>query len=152
LRNLADGYRVSPYTRLDDTDIARITKEAESIGIPVNILKFNTGTITGYQEFENLIYVGGDILPDLNSSNIRDNMTERAVLAHEYYGHRAFRFTSIQAHTWKDEFRASLSAALNTPNLLSEERRSLIIDAYQRAEEAGAEVRKTKRINDLING
>jgi len=151
LRNLADGHRVSQYVRLDDADITRITKEAESIGIPVSMLKFNTGTMTGYQNLEDLIYVGGDILPDLASSDFRDLMTERAVLAHEYYGHQKFRITHLSPSDWKDEFRASLYAGLNAPGLLPEERRSLIMDAYRRAEEAGAIIRKNRRIKDLLD-
>ena len=43
----------------------------------------------GLSEYS-LIYIKGDVLPDLNSTHPRDLMSPKAVLAHEYYGHKYF--------------------------------------------------------------
>ena len=73
-------------------------------------------------------------------------MSSRAVIAHEYYGHRAYRGTKLRKGAWNDEFRASYMAAKNTPNLSDEDRRYLILDALERAKESGV----TIKYNDFI--
>jgi len=69
-------------------------------------------------------------------------MSERAVLAHEYYGHRPYReqYLSLWEQgkrqvVWSDEFRASYMAAINAPGLTDVERRDLMLDAIERARE-----------------
>ena len=73
-------------------------------------------------------------------------MSARAVIAHEYYGHRAYRGTKLLHGSWNDEFRASYMAAKNAPNLSAEDRRYLILDALERAKEAGISI----KTNDFI--
>ena len=75
-------------------------------------------------------------------------MSQRAVLAHEYYGHRANRGTILPKGSWNDEFRASYMAEKNCPNLSEEDRRYLILDALERAKENGISIKH----NDFIRG
>lgn len=53
-----------------------------------SVFKFNEGWQTGYSDTKGLIFVKGDVLPDMNSLHPRDLMSPIAVLAHEYYGHK----------------------------------------------------------------
>ena len=71
---------------------------------------------------------------------------------HEYYGHRRFRKTKLPYGDWRDEFRASYRAALDTPNLTDEERRSHMVDAYNRASEGGAALRYTDDYRRIVYG
>ena len=84
-----------------------------------------------------MISVRGDVLPDLAGSNVQDKMSSRSVLAHEYYGHLKSHPSEYEHGDWRDEFRASYHAALDAPDLTDEERGHLILDAYDRAKEAG---------------
>ena len=47
----------------------------------------------------------------------RDAMSSKCVLAHEYFGHYMHRKTKLKAHDWRDEFRASYSAARKAKGL-----------------------------------
>jgi hypothetical protein len=96
--------------------------------------------------------VRGDILPDLQSNNLRDNLSSKAVLAHEYYGHYKAYPSKFKIGDWRDEFNASYRAAIDTPNLSDEERRSLMLDAFDRAKEAGVNVKYNKMARRLIYG
>ncbi len=49
-----------------------------------------------------------------------------------------FRFN--RGHSWNDEFRASYMAAKNAPNLSVMDRLYLILDAIERAKEAGVSI------------
>ena len=131
----------------------RSTKDAESIGIPIEVLSFNTGNRTSCSEEKRIIHIRGDILPDMeNGTSARDRMSSRAVLAHEYYGHYLNMPSQFDIGDWRDEFRASYSAAINAPNLSDEERAMLIQDAYDRAEEAGIKVKKNKKAREILYG
>ena len=79
-------------------------------------------------------------------------MSERAVLAHEYYGHRTHRGTTLEKGSWNDEFRASYTAAKICPNLTDEDRRYLILDAIERAKEAGINIRYNDFIRRVLYG
>ncbi len=48
-----------------------------------SVFKFNEGWQTGYSDTKGLIFVKGDVLPDMNSLHPRDLMSPKAVLAHE---------------------------------------------------------------------
>lgn len=51
---------------------------------------------------------------------------------------------------WNDEFRASYNAALNAPNLSDMDRMYLMLDALERAKEAGVNITITDEIRNLI--
>lgn len=86
-RAMANGLRTSPIHILSDNEMTGILKDAETLKTPKGILKFNEESQTGFFDRDVVIHVRGDILPDLKSRNLRDNLSQRAVLAHEYYGH-----------------------------------------------------------------
>jgi hypothetical protein len=81
-------------------------------------------------------------------------MSSRAVLAHEYYGHRPYRnvINHLPIGSWNDEFRASYMAAKNTPGLTDEDRRYLVIDALERAKESGITIKNNGFIIHIIYG
>lgn len=151
-RRMANGLRTSPYHILSDEEIKSVKKAAKELNIPENILRFNQGNQTGFSDGKEIINIRGDILPDKSSNNLRDILSSKAVLAHEYYGHYKNHPSQFRVGDWRDEFRASYCAALNAPNLNDEERRMLMLDAYDRAREAGVSVRYNKKARRLIYG
>lgn len=151
-RNMANGMRKSPFLTLDDKQIEDIKKHAKALGIPDSVLSFNTGTQTGFVDGSRTIHVRGDILPDTDSNHNRDLLSQRAVLAHEYYGHYMNDPSQFRVGDWRDEFRASYMAAINAPNLSDEERRMLMLDAYDRAREAGVSVRYNEKARKIVYG
>lgn len=137
-RGLAMSLRKPKSYILTDEEIKSIRFDAKEIGIDESMLQFNKGYQTGFSDERVCINVRGDILPDPDGISARDRMSQRAVLAHEYYGHFLNHPSEYEIGDWRDEFRASYDAAVNTPNLSGIERRDLMIDAYDRAKEAGA--------------
>lgn len=151
-RSMSNKERMSKYHVLDDSEISSIERHADSIGVPSGVLRFNKGNRTGFDEFDGVVNIRGDIFPDMNSTENRDRLSERAVLAHEYYGHMRAHPSQFRIGDWRDEFRASYRAALDTPNLTDEERRMLMIDAYERAKEAGVTVSYNHEARRVIHG
>ena len=137
----AGGLRRSPLNILSETEIERLKNEIRIIKADESVFVFNKGQFTGYVSERDIIYVRGNVFPSNDGSvHPRDLMSERAVLAHEYYGHRAYRETKLRDGSWNDEFRASYMAAKNTPNLNDEDRQYLILDAVERSKEAGVTI------------
>lgn len=165
-RPLAYGGRRERSYILNAEDIMYIKSEAKAINIPNDVLKFNEGTQTGFFDARQVIHIRGDIFPDEMSSDNRDLLSVRAVLAHEYYGHRPNRqqyliedsVTSDEERSrltslmWADEFRASYMAAKNAPGLTDEDRQYLIMDAISRAQEAGVSIRYNDFMRRVLNG
>jgi hypothetical protein len=136
-RSMANSLRTSPQHILTEQEIQSLLDDARSINIPEDVLLFNEGRQTGFRDRDQKICVRGDVLPDAYGTSARDTMSQRAVLAHEYYGHYKAYPSEYVAGDWRDEYNASRNAALNTPNLTDEERRDLMVDAYDRQKEAG---------------
>lgn len=151
-RSMSNGLRTSPYHILTDEEINSVLEDAKALNIPASVLRFNEKNRTGFYDAENLIYIRGDILPDTQSTNLRDNLSQRAALAHEYYGHYLSHPSKFEMDDWRDEFQASYKAAVNAPNLTDMERRMLMLDAYDRAKEAGVRVIYNKKARELIYG
>jgi hypothetical protein len=148
----AGGLRRSPLHVLSEAEIEHIKREISIIGADESVFRFNEGRRTGYIDVKDVINITGDVLSDKNSTHPRDLMSERAVLAHEYYGHRANRGTFLLENSWNDEFRASYQAAKNTPNLSAEDRMYLIMDAIERAKEAGVSIRYNTFMRRCLHG
>jgi hypothetical protein len=148
----ANGLRRSPFIELTDENIASIKKEIRAIEADEKIFVFNEGLYTSYTDSIDQIDVMGDIFPDESSCHPRDIMSIRAVLAHEYYGHRANKGTPLPQGSWADEFRASYMAAKNAPNLTDDDTRHLILDALERAKEAGVNIRQNAFIRRVLYG
>ena len=151
-RPMSNGLRTSPFYILTKEEIESIKRDAKELDIPENILRFNQGNQTGFLDKNMKINVRGDILPDKSSNIVRDILSQKAVLAHEYYGHYKNHPSQFRIGDWRDEFRASYCAAINAPNLSGEERRLLMLDAYDRAREANVSVRYNKKARRLIYG
>lgn len=151
-RNMSNGGRTSRYHKLTEAEIDSVLKDAETLGIPKNLLRFNQGDQTSFNEKDGVISIRGDVLPDLQSHLLRDNLSQRAVLAHEYYGHYMSHPSKFRIGDWRDEFMASYKAAINAPNLTDKERRMLMLDAFDRAKEAGVTVKYNKKARELIYG
>lgn len=151
-RAMANGGRRSRYHTLTDDEIKSLREDIDAIKADPKAFAFNAGSMTGYYDEFDLINVKGDVLPDNNSLHPRDLMSSRAVLAHEYYGHRAYRGTKIKKCSWNDEFRASYMAAIKSPGLSDEDRRYLILDALERAKEGGVTIRYNKTIRRILYG
>ncbi len=137
-RGLAMSLRKPKSHILTDEEIQSVLRDAQDLGIDEKMLRFNKGAQTGFSDRRGCINIRGDILPDPNGITARDRMSTRAVLAHEYFGHYKNHPSEYEIGDWRDEFRASYDAAVHAPNLTPEERRDLMIDAYDRAKEAGA--------------
>jgi len=148
----AGGLRRSPFYVLNDDEIEFIKSEIQAIKADVEVFHFNEGLFTQYVDESDVILINGNIFPDVHSLHPRDIMSVRAVLAHEYYGHRAFRGTSAEPQSWNDEFRASYSAAKNAPNLSDEDRRYLVLDALERTKEAGIKIKSNSFIRSVLYG
>lgn len=151
-RNLAMGLRKPRTHILSENEIQEIKKDIIAINADVKIFRFNSGFQTSYVDEYDIINIRGDVLPDKKSNNPRDLMSSRAVIAHEYYGHRAYRGTKLPKGSWNDEFRASYMAAKNTPNLTDKDRQYLILDALERAKEKGISIKHNQFIRSMLYG
>lgn len=151
VRGFANGPRRSPFIALSSEEIEEIKNEAETIGIPTSVLRFNEGEKTGYSDYKNVIYVRGDVFPSEYAINPNSIISSRAALAHEYYGHY-LHHDEFPPGSWEDEYWASRYAALNAPNLSDEERRLLMIDAYERASSAGVVLKYDQEARRIVYG
>lgn len=151
-----NGQRTSRYRVLTPEEIESLQLDIEALGADPKLFRFNQGYQTGYSDGKGLIYVKGDVLPDLASTHPRDLMSQRAVLAHEYYGHKyygdMYGIKNPAPGAWNDEFRASYSAALNAPNLTDMDRMYLMMDALERAKEAGVNIKMTDTMRRILYG
>ena len=148
----AGGLRRSALNWLSESDIKYLKNEIRAINADETKFEFNTGYATGYRDDIDIIHVRSDVFPDKNSLHPRDLLSERAVLAHEYYGHRAYRNTILGRGAWNDEFRASYMAAKNAPNLTNKDRHTLVLDALERAKEAGIIIKYNDFIRRVLYG
>ena len=144
--------RTSPSHVLSNDEILDLKNDIKSIDADETVFKFNSGMRTGYDDVRDEIRVKGDVIPDSSSNHPRDRMSSRAVLAHEYYGHRANRGTKLPKGAWNDEFRASYMAAKNCPSLNEDDRRYLILDTLERAKESGVTIKNNDFIRKVLYG
>ena len=152
-REMANGMRKSPFIPLSDEDKAHLLEEIAAIEADPKHFVFRDGFGTGYSDDRDIVFVSSNVFPPSDGSNHpRDLMSERAVLAHEYYGHRANRGTNLAKGSWNDEFRASYTAAKQCPNLTDEDRAYLILDAIERAHEAGVSIRYNDFMRRVLYG
>jgi len=148
----ASGLRGNISKELTKEDIEHLKNEIIAIEADVSVFRFNEGKRTGFSDRNGTINVKGDVFPDNDSIHPRDRISERAVLAHEFYGHYNFAPSRFPIGDWKDEFRASYIAAIRTPNLSHDDRKNLILDAYERAKESGHYFDYSKKAREIIYG
>ena len=152
-RAMANGLRRSPHIKLSEEDKQHLLQEIIAIEADPNKFVFRDNVGSGYSDERDIVFVSSNIFPSSDgSTHPRDLMSERAALAHEYYGHREHRNTSVPKGAWNDEFRASYSAAKNCPNLSDEDRYYLVLDALERAKEVGVSIRYNDFIRSVLYG
>ncbi len=152
-RGMANGMRKSPLIKLTEKDKTHLLSEIKAIDADPSKFSFRDYIGSAYSDERDMILVSSNIFPSNDGSkHPRDLMSERAALAHEYYGHRAFRGTTLEKGSWNDEFRASYFAAKNCPNLSDEDRYYLVLDAIERAKEAGVTIKNNKFIRSVLYG
>jgi hypothetical protein len=151
-----NGQRSSKYHLFTQSEIESLIKDIKAIEADLSIFRFNQGYQTGFIDETGIINVRGDILPDIESIHQRDRMSKRAALAHEYYGHKYYNDKFGERNppkgAWNDEFRASYNAAMNAPNLNNEERMYLMLDALERAKEAGVTIKISEPMKRILYG
>lgn len=151
-RTMAGGGRRGKNHRLSEEEIRQVRQAIVDIQADENVFDFDEKRYTGYLDEFDKIIISGNVMPDLTSDHPRDRMSMRATLAHEYYGHRAFRNTKAARNSWNDEFRASYTAAITAPGLDDDERRDLMLDALERAKEAGVSIQLNSVMRRLLYG
>lgn len=167
-KNMAKGMRDMSRTPLTNEEIVFVKLEIQQIGADENIFVFNDEEhiplSTCYNFIEDRIYITRNVFPDTKYGSIhpRDLMSVRAVLAHEYYGHRTYReeymadyIKSPNFHTteiWKDECRASITAAKITPNLTEKDKSNLVMDAIYRAQEYNHRIEMDDFMKEVVYG
>lgn len=167
-KSMANGMRDTSKTPLTDAEIEFIKSEIQCIGADMSVFVFNDenhlDTSTCYNFMEDKIYVTRNVFPDekYGSTHPRDLMSVRAVLAHEYYGHRPYRNEYLadyecgkDYHTtpvWQDECRASINAAKTAKNLTDRDKSNLIMDAVYRAKEYGHLIEMDDFMKEVLYG
>ena len=119
---------------------------------------------TCYNFIDDKIYVTRNVFPDTKygSTHPRDIMSVGAVLAHEYYGHRAHRQEYLDDYKkghdfhstpiWQDECRASIVAAKTAPNLTDIDTCNLVMDAIYRADEYNHYIEMDSFMKEAVYG
>lgn len=149
-RSMANGPRRGAFTIVNQQEQEHILRCADDLKIPREMLSFNTGNRTSFEDLSGKINIRGDIFPSSYAQNIESILNERCALAHEYYGHYKHHPSEYAPGDWHDEFRASYRAALDTPNLTNHERGLLMIDAYDRAREAGEPLQYSEEARRIL--
>lgn len=163
---MSRGQRCLSRAPFTGEEIEILRKAIRSIGADESVFVFNDpnhmGGSTCYNYQDDVVYVTRNVFPneDSLSTHPRDRLTPRAVLAHEYYGHRAARQRYLDEESgivekeplWRDEAYASINAAFNTPGLTQVERAELIYDAVKRAEEYSQIIVPTAEMKEVLYG
>ena len=96
-RNMANGLRRSFLRPLSQEDKAFIENEIKEIGADSSKFVFRDYRPTSYSDRDDIVYVSSSVFPSEDGSTIpTDMLSPRAVLAHEYYGHRSKRGTPLE--------------------------------------------------------
>lgn len=167
-KEMANGMRNTSGTPLSEDEIEYVKKEIERIKADESVFIFNNEehlkNSTCYNFETDKIYVTRNVFPDEKyaSAHPRDTMSVRAVLAHEYYGQRQYRNEyladwekGMDYHTtpiWKDECRASLTVAHDSPGLTEIDKRDLVLDAVFRAKEFGQLIEMNDFMKEAVYG
>jgi len=152
--------RMPAYNLVDGADMDLVVSEAKSIGIEPDYLRFNSSGANGtsYDPTDDIVDIKGDVFPRLTEAHPRARMSIRAVLAHEFYGHRPNRAQYLwelennipfELDEWQDEFRASYNASKADIDLSVADRACLHDDAISRAEEKQAYGKLEKLLKEL---
>lgn len=162
-REMANGFRCCNGKPLTKSEIEELIKDIRSIEADESVFVFDHPDFkrTCYDSEDDIIYVARNVFPsDYPSFHPRDMLSPRAVLAHEYYGHRSERQRYLKEENheiekmekWLDEVYVSIKAAFTTPNLLQIERAELIREAIARANEYSKVLELTEDMKEILYG
>ena len=167
-KDMSNGMRDMSRTPLTDKEIEYVKSEIRRIGADESRFVFNDEVhmqgSTCYNFMDDIVYVTRNVFPDTKYGSIhpRDIMSVGAVLAHEYYGHRAYREEYIDDfakgnnyHTtpaWQDECRASIVAAKTAPGLTNMDKANLVLDAVYRAHEYNQKIEMDSFMKEAVYG
>ena len=162
---MSNGMRMYGKEPLTEDEIAIVKQAIKEIQADETIFVFNDPqhmSSTCYSSVADVVYIGRNIFPDTKygSTHPRDLMSIRAVLAHEYYGHRPYRQEylsdeknqKVTTPEWQDECRASITAAQTAPGLSHMDRYHLVQDAVKRAEEYGQWIKTDDFMKEVLYG
>lgn len=164
-KEMSNGMRMYGKEPLTEEEIEIVKKAIREIEADESVFVFNHPkhlSNTCYNSIKDIVYIGRNIFPDTKyaSSHPRDIMSIRAVLAHEYYGHRTYKEeynSDIEKGqdtipAWEDECRASITAAKISPGLTQIDRYHLVQDAAKRAEEFGQLIENDEFMRGVLYG
>lgn len=165
-KNMSQGHRDMSMTPLTNSEIDYVKSEIKRIRADESIFIFNDPEhiqgSTCYNFYRDIIYVTRNVFPDTKygSTHPRDLMSVRAVIAHEYYGHRTYRDEYIEDYAknhrsvelWQDECRASITAAKIAPGLNQKDKADLVMDAIYRAEEYNHYIEMDDFMKEVLYG
>lgn len=164
-KDMSNGMRMYGNSPLTESEISIVKQAITEIEADQNVFVFNDPdhlSNTCYNSSDDIIYIGRNIFPDTKygSTHPRDMMSIRAVLAHEYYGHRTYRDEYLEdlfssrttTPEWQDECRASITAAKIAPGLTQMDRYHLVQDAVKRAEEYGQWIKTDEFMKEVLYG
>lgn len=151
-RAMANGPRRGARTHVSREEELLIRGYADTLGIPQSVLSFNTGSATSFDDDLRIIHIRGDVFPSKFAENPDSILSAKCALAHEYYGHYKQYPSRFAIGDWRDEFEASYRAALDSPNLSDDERIMLMLDAFERAQNAGVPVRYNTIARRMLYG
>ena len=161
-RSMSNGMRMPGDEPLTEKEIEIVRRAIRDIEADESVFVFNgKHSRTCYITEEDKIYIGRNIFPDNRyNTHPRDLMSIRAVLAHEYYGHRThrdeylrdLREDTITTPEWEDECRASIDAAKLAPGLSAVDRYQLVEDAVMRGVESGVYIEKDDFMMEVLYG
>lgn len=165
-KNMSQGHRDMSMTPLTNSEIDYVKSEIKRIRADESIFIFNDSEhiqgSTCYNFYRDIIYITRNVFPDTKygSTHPRDLMSVRAVIAHEYYGHRTYRDEYIEDYAknhhsvelWQDECRASITAAKIAPGLNQKDKADLVMDAIYRAEEYNHYIEMDDFMKEVLYG
>ena len=165
-KNMSQGHRDMSMTPLTNSEIDYVKSEIKRIRADESIFIFNDPEhiqgSTCYNFYRDIIYITRNVFPDTKYGSIhpRDLMSVRAVIAHEYYGHRTYRDEYIEDYAknhhsvelWQDECRASITAAKIAPGLNQKDKADLVMDAIYRAEEYNHYIEMDDFMKEVLYG
>lgn len=163
---MSQGHRDMSMTPLTNSEIDYVKSETKRIRADESIFIFNDPEhiqgSTCYNFYRDIIYITRNVFPDTKygSTHPRDLMSVRAVIAHEYYGHRTYRDEYIEDYAknhhsvelWQDECRASITAAKIAPGLNQKDKADLVMDAIYRAEEYNHYIEMDDFMKEVLYG
>ena len=141
----AGGKRQKVDRKLTSLEKDYIESEIRAIKADRFKYRFDYGDRTGYFEDHDIVSICLDVFPDYNSWSHGDLISVRAVLAHEFWGHRYIGVEHPQYAGYpgsaEDESLASSTASRTSPGLRKLDKEQLVRDAVFRLKKHGLDTK-----------